>query len=72
MADVKDRVTEHPHRYKLIPVPGEPDTYDLAVVPGEVTEPGTPINRQLFVKLTEEIDTEMISTVEIPWARRAK
>lgn len=68
MADVKDRITEHPHRYKLIPVPGEPDTYDLAVVPGEVTEPGTPINRAVF----EQINADITGVVQIPWARRAK
>lgn len=68
MADVKDRVTEHPHRYKLIPVPGESDTYDLVAIPGAVTEPGTPINRAVF----EQINADITGAVQIPWARRAK
>lgn len=39
---MKDRVVEHPNRYRLVPVPGEQDVVDLVPMPGIVTEPGTP------------------------------
>lgn len=42
---MKDRVVEHPNRYRLVPVAGEPDVVDLVPVPGEITEAGTPISK---------------------------
>ena len=40
-----DRVVQYPSRYKLTPVSGTSDTYDLEAVPGVVTAEGTPINK---------------------------
>lgn len=40
-----DRVVEHPNRYKLVPVDGTTDTYDLVAVPGTVTAAGTDLNK---------------------------
>jgi len=42
---MKDRVVQHPHRYQLVPVAGQPDIYDIIAKPGTITEPGTPINK---------------------------
>lgn len=41
----------NPHRYQQVPVAGSPNVYDMAPVPGSVTEPGTPINRTLLMAL---------------------
>lgn len=58
MRRVKDRVVQHPHRYRLVPVAGTTDTYDLERVPGTVTEEGTAVNRQLF----NSIDSALLCT----------
>ncbi len=55
---VKDRVVEHPHRYKLTKVAGSEDVYDLEQVPGTVTDMGTSVNRQLF----NSIDSALLCT----------
>lgn len=55
---VKDRVVEHPHRYKLTKVAGTEDVYDLEQVPGTVTDAGTAVNRQLF----NSIDSALLCT----------
>lgn len=41
-----DRNVQFPSRYKLVPVAGTSDIYDLEPVPGEITDPGTPVNKQ--------------------------
>lgn len=46
---MKDRVVEHPNRYKLVAVQGQENTYDFVPVPGEVTEQGTPINKNTLL-----------------------
>lgn len=55
---VKDRVVQHPHRYKLTKVAGTDDVYDLDRVPGTVSEEGTAVNRQLF----NSIDSALLCT----------
>lgn len=47
MKDVKNRIVQHPNRYKLTPVSG--DIYDLSPEPGTVTEIGTIVNRSLLM-----------------------
>lgn len=42
---MKDRITQYPHRYQLVPVSGQSDTYDIIAKPGTVTEVGTPLNK---------------------------
>lgn len=42
---MKDRITQFPHRYQMVPVAGQPDTYDIIAKPGTITEVGTPINK---------------------------
>lgn len=49
MINVKDRVVQYPHRYKLVPVSGQDSTYDMVAVPGTVSETGTAINRALLL-----------------------
>ena len=41
---MKDRVSLHPNRYKLTPVSGQADTYDLSRA-DEPQEAGTPLNK---------------------------
>ena len=47
---MKDRVVEFPHRYQLVPVLGQSDTYDIVAKPGTVTEVGTPLNKATLLK----------------------
>jgi hypothetical protein len=42
---MRDRIVQFPNRYKLTPVAGQADTYDLEAVPGIVTEAGTDLNK---------------------------
>lgn len=42
---MKDRIVQHPNRYKLTPVAGTGDTFDLSPAPGAVTDEGTPLNK---------------------------
>lgn len=55
MIEVKDRIPTYPGRIKLIPVPGQENTYDM-VRADEPIEPGTPINRALFDSITTMIE----------------
>lgn len=55
MIDIKDRLVEHPNRFKLIAVPGMEGVYDLIPHPGEVTEEGTAVNKALFNDLQSDI-----------------
>lgn len=51
MKNVTDKIVQHAHRYKLTPVSGEADTYDLEKIEGTVTESGTVVNRSLLMAL---------------------
>ena len=42
---MRDRIVQYPARFQLTPVAGQSGAYDLAAVPGAVTEAGTPINK---------------------------
>lgn len=42
---MKDRIVQYPNRFKLEPVSGTTDTFDLTSVPGVVTEAGDDINK---------------------------
>ncbi len=53
--DVKDRVVQYPRRYRLVPVTGQEDTYDLSPVTGTVTEPGTPVNKAYLQPIEDAI-----------------
>lgn len=47
---MKDRITQFPHRYQLVPVSGQTDTYDIVAKPGTISEAGTPINKASLLK----------------------
>ncbi len=47
MIDIKDRIPTYPGRVRMIPVEGQPNTYDM-VRADEPIEPGTPLNKALF------------------------
>jgi hypothetical protein len=54
MIEVKDRIPTYPGRVKLIPVEGQPFTYDM-VRSDEPIEVGTPINKVLFDSITADM-----------------
>lgn len=51
MIEVLDRIPTYPGRVKLIPVPGQADTYDMIRADDPIV-PGTPINKALFDSIT--------------------
>lgn len=51
MIEVLDRVPKYPGRVKLVPVPGQENTYDMIRVDEPIVE-GTPINKALFDSIT--------------------
>lgn len=55
MIEIKDRIPTYPGRVRLIPVPGQVNTYDM-VRADEPIEPGTPLNRVLFESIGFDID----------------
>lgn len=55
MIEVVDRIPTYPGRVKLIPVPGQENTYDM-VRADEPIEPGTPINKALFDQIIAVIE----------------
>ena len=55
MIEVLDRIPTFPGRVKLIPVPGQANTYDIVRADMPI-EPGTPINRALFESIAVEIE----------------
>ena len=51
MKNVLDRVVQYPHRYQLLAVSGETNTYDIVAKPGTITEIGTIVNRSLLMEM---------------------
>ena len=51
MKNVLDRVVQNPHRYQLVPVAGQDGVYDIAALPGTITEVGTIVNRSLLMEM---------------------
>lgn len=47
----KNRLVEHPNRYKLNAVSGQANTYDFEKQPGEITEIGTPYAKTILDKI---------------------
>lgn len=58
MIEVIDRIPTYPGRVKLIPVPGQADTYDM-VRADEPIEPGTPINKALFDSIASVMESTL-------------
>lgn len=54
MIEVKDRIPTYPGRVKMVPVEGQPNTYDM-VRADEPVEAGTPINKALFDSISSDI-----------------
>lgn len=65
--DVKDKIQEYTRRFKLVPVAGQDDTYDLEQVTGVVTELGTAINKA-YLQPIEDYLGEIVEhlTASIP------
>ncbi|WP_130862442.1 glycine-rich domain-containing protein [Bacilliculturomica massiliensis] len=53
---MKDRIVEYPHRFTLMQVSGQPNTFDLVAAPGIVTEEGTPLNKENL--LSDEVASQ--------------
>ncbi len=47
-----DRAVQHPNRYRLVPMPEDPDVFDLIPEPGEIIEEGTPLNKATLLQDT--------------------
>ena len=47
----KNRLVEHPNRYRLNAVSGQANTYDFEKQPGEITEQGTPYSKLILDKI---------------------
>lgn len=45
MLSIKDRHVQYPSRFRLTPVSGQENVYDLTAVPGTVTQAGTALNK---------------------------
>lgn len=58
MKDVKNRIVQHPNRYKLTQVSG--DVYDLSPEAGTITEVGTIVNRSLLMEMQGFSDNETL------------
>ncbi len=69
--NVKDRVVQYPRRYRLVPVTGQEDTYDLSPVTGTVTEPGTPINKAYLQPIEDAISGIESGVTTVPKATNA-
>lgn len=54
MIEVFDRIPTYPGRVKLIPVPGQENTFDLVRADAPI-EVGTPINRALFESINSDL-----------------
>lgn len=63
---MKDRVVQYPHRYQLVPVSGQSDTYDIIAKPGTVTEVGTPLNKATLLKDETALLYELTGPNAIP------
>lgn len=57
MLEYADREVEFPNRFKLVPVNGTTDTFDLVPVPGQVTKEGRALNKEFFDSIKSEIGT---------------
>ena len=53
--DVKDRLVQFPSRYRLLPVGGTTDTFDLVPITGVITETGTPINKEFLQPIEQTL-----------------
>ncbi len=58
--DVKDRVVQHPRRYRLTQV--EPNIFDFEPVPGTITESGTPINKAYLQPIEDGLNDALEKT----------
>lgn len=64
MIEVKDRVPTYPGRVKLIPVEGQPFTYDM-VRADDPVDPGTPINKALFESIQADLDVIRVNVSDL-------
>lgn len=58
MIEVLDRVPKYPGRVKLVPVPGQENTYDMIRLDEPIVE-GTPINKVLFDSIVSVADATL-------------
>ena len=61
MIEVIDRIPTHPGRVKLVPVPGQADTYDMVRADDPIVV-GTPLNKALFDSM-QNLITDAVHTL---------
>ena len=64
MIEVIDRIPTYPGRVKLIPVPGQENTYDMIRADSPI-EDGTPINKALFESIKADVTALQNSVSDI-------
>lgn len=63
---LNDHIWEHNNRFRLVPVEGQKDQYDLIPVPGTVYQVGTPINKATFLQDSTYSKYKNASKVSFP------
>lgn len=69
--NIKDRVSKYPGRYKLTPVEGKPDLFDLARA-DEPTEPGTPLDKATLDSIIQSRLTGRYYTTSVSKVTKTK
>lgn len=59
-----DRVVQYPGRVTMTPT-GNENEYDLARAEGNVTEPGTPFNADMFNRIANQIIQDIVTNSEL-------
>ena len=60
---LSNRITEHPGRIILTPVPGEENTYDVTRAEGEVINQGTPLDKDKIENALKLVTEDYTGTV---------
>ena len=60
----KDIEAEHPNRYRMVPVAGQENTYDVAPARGKVTAPGNPVRAKELNDLQDAVEKALNEAVK--------
>ena len=60
----KDIEAEHPNRYRIVPVAGQENTYDVAPARGKVTVPGNPVRAKELNDLQDAVEKALNEAVK--------
>ena len=60
----KDIEVEHPNRYRIVPVAGQENTYDVAPARGKVTVPGNPVRAKELNDLQNAVEKALNEAIK--------